>query len=619
MIYSKKMKYKKNLIVSIGILILFFCNIFKPIFIYASEYEGTIDGIYKYAKGVDDPSIKLNFGLFRGSINVKVNDEYLSGFAWGDKIGWINLSPVNGGVINNGEGILSGYATTEFGGLINFKPTGGGVMINSKGEFKGYALSEKFGKISFSCVNDNSCSIDDYKIKTDWRPKSIRKEVNPNNSTPAVIITSINTETEKKDDPDIVSTRPVPLPVVNNGQYSGGDIIKENKVTTKGELITTIRTLEDLNKNESNIDSTPDDNIISSVTPVVNTNITPINTNKSVSILIQNTAKQIKQEANIIIETPVVNISTKTVATIGIAGGSTLIVSSLTTGLLSASEFFLVFFRFWSLILAALGLRKRREPWGTVYDSITKQPLDPAYVILQDKNGEEVATSITDLDGRYGFLVPPGVYTMLAKKTNYIAPSLHLHGRNKDELYDNLYFGEEIELKKNTIINRDIPMDPQGFDWNEFAKKDKNLMKFHSPRKKLIAKISNTLFWVGLLFSICLLIAKPDIYNVGIIILYLVLSVFRFLKLKTKSFGVITDKNSGFPLSFAIIRIYSKSTHKEMFHRVADLYGHYYCLLPKGEYRIVIEKKNIDESYTNIYTLDSFISQKGILNLDFMV
>jgi hypothetical protein len=162
-------------------------------------------------------------------------------------------------------------------------------------------------------------------------------------------------------------------------------------------------------------------------------------------------------------------------------------------------------------------------------------------------------------------------------------------------------------------------MDPQGFDWNEFAKRDKNLMKFHSPRKKLIAKVSNILFWIGLLFSICLLIAKPDFYNIGIITLYIILSIFRFIKLKAKSFGVIKDKYSGFPLSFAVVRIYSISTGKEMFHRVADLYGHYYCLLPKGEYRIVIEKKNIDESYTNVHTLDSYISKNGILNLDFIV
>ena len=612
---------KKNFILLVGSIVFLLSFMLKPFGLFASESIGTIDGVYKYAKGVDDSTIKINFGLFRGSINVKIEDSYLTGFAWGDKIGWINLSPVNGGVMNDGEGNLSGYATTEFGGLINFKPADGGVIINSKGEFKGYALSEKFGKISFNCINDNSCAIDDYKVKTDWRPKSNRSDNTINNSSQAVVIPSVQIVTTPTQEIKIDTTtkKTSPLPVIDNGQYSGGDVVKENKVTEKGELVTTIRTIDSSKIQEPVL---PTDQKINDI-PIIKTNINNLEENKvsenKPTNIVQATANQIKKEATVIVETPAVNISTKTVATIGIAGGSTAIISSLTTGLLSFSEFFLVFFRFWSLALAALGIRKRREPWGTVYDSITKQPLDPAYVILQDKNGEEVATSITDLDGRYGFLVPPGIYTMIAKKTNYIAPSLHLHGQDRDELYDNLYFGEEIELTKGKTITRDIPMDPQGFDWNEFAKRDKNLMKFHSPNKKTIAKISNLLFWVGLAFSACLLIIKPDIYNISILIIYAVLSVFRFIKLKSKSFGVILDKNTNFPLSFAIVRIYSIASGKEMFHRVADQFGRYYCLLPRGEYRITIEKKNDDESYSNIYTVPSFISQKGILNTDFTV
>jgi hypothetical protein len=55
------------------------------------------------------------------------------------------------------------------------------------------------------------------------------------------------------------------------------------------------------------------------------------------------------------------------------------------------------------------GLKKKAPPWGVVYDSVTKRPLDPAYVVLKNLQGKQIASAITDLDGRYGFLVEPGV------------------------------------------------------------------------------------------------------------------------------------------------------------------------------------------------------------------
>ena len=55
-----------------------------------------------------------------------------------------------------------------------------------------------------------------------------------------------------------------------------------------------------------------------------------------------------------------------------------------------------------------------------MYDSVTKQPLDPAYVVLKDASGNELSASITDLDGRYGFLLNPGSYTIVANKNTLL-------------------------------------------------------------------------------------------------------------------------------------------------------------------------------------------------------
>jgi hypothetical protein len=154
------------------------------------------------------------------------------------------------------------------------------------------------------------------------------------------------------------------------------------------------------------------------------------------------------------------------------------------------------------LALTGLGLRKKIRPWGVVYDSITKQPLDPALVSLRNLKNEEISSAITDIDGRYGFFMEPGEYKIVVNKTNYVFPSKNLFGATRDELYDNLYFAENFKIEEfGEIISKNIPLDPVKFDWNEFAKKSKNLMKFYSKWNIIFMRISEPLLAMGLVVS----------------------------------------------------------------------------------------------------------------------
>jgi hypothetical protein len=98
----------------------------------------------------------------------------LTGYAWSSNYGWINLSPSTAGVMNNGNGVLSGYAWGENTAWIDFS----GVTIDTAGFFNGYANGNITGQISFNCANTSSCSSSDFKVRTDWRPKSVRPECN---------------------------------------------------------------------------------------------------------------------------------------------------------------------------------------------------------------------------------------------------------------------------------------------------------------------------------------------------------------------------------------------------------------------------------------------------------
>ncbi|MDE2030786.1 MAG: carboxypeptidase regulatory-like domain-containing protein [Patescibacteria group bacterium] len=307
--------------------------------------------------------------------------------------------------------------------------------------------------------------------------------------------------------------------------------------------------------------------------------------------------------------------------TAGIISGIALsLVTSVFTTPTSLSDIFNLPVRLWSLLLSALGFKKRRRPWGTVYDSVTKEPLDPAYVALLDLQGKEVATSITDIDGRYGFLAPAGQYRMVAHKTNYLFPSDKMKDKSSDELYEDLYFGDIINVNEDEgVIIKNIPMDAINFDWNEFAKQDQRLMKFYSRRDIWIVRISSALFYFGLLLTIIAVVGLPNVYNIATLVAYMVLLVFKNVTISPSSLGTVVFSENGNPVSFAIMRIFRADDNYEVAHKIVNKTGKYYCIVPNGTYYVEIEKKNLDATYSLIYTSGPIIVKKGHINNKFKV
>lgn len=290
-------------------------------------------------------------------------------------------------------------------------------------------------------------------------------------------------------------------------------------------------------------------------------------------------------------------------------------------GLLSSPlNWWLQLLRLLSSLMVAFGLKRKSKAWGTVYDSVTKQPLDPAYVMLNNTKGEEVNTSITDLDGRYGFLAEPGSYTMIANKTHYKFPSQKLAGLTNDEIYSNLYFGGDVDIsKEGDVIARDIPLDPEKFDWNEFAKRQKNLMKLYSQTEILYRQLADILFLVGFASAILSVLLAPDRTNFTIVVLYIALGILISLNIKTRTFGQVTEKDTGYPLSFAILRVFNAGLDHEMIKRVANKFGRYYILVPPGKYYLKIEKKLDDGSYSEVFTSKVINAKYGVIQNRFVV
>jgi DNA-binding beta-propeller fold protein YncE len=299
----------------------------------------------------------------------------------------------------------------------------------------------------------------------------------------------------------------------------------------------------------------------------------------------------------------------------GIALGG-LIIPSIWLMIAERSAIASIILRLWNIIPTLLGFRRRRRPWGTVYDSVTKQPLDPVYVALQDKSGNEVSTSITDIDGRYGFVTDVGSYVLDAKKGDYTFPSAKLKGQDHDELYEHLYFGEDINIDRaDSIINKNIPMDAVNFNWNEFEKaKNKKLMKFFSRWELFLARIARVVFFAGFVASVMLAFLEPHFWNYAILALYILIIVLMLSGVKPRQPGFVVERSTGYPLSFAILTVYSAMLKREVAHTIVGKTGKYHVLVPKGRYYIKLQKKTGEQTYEDIYTSESFKVRKGYID-----
>jgi len=115
-----------------------------------------------------------------GGVGLHVTDSQVTGWMWGENVGWISLSCANTascgtlpyGVAND-EGVLTGHAWGENIGWVSFScentasctTADYGVVIDPfTGEFSGRAWAENVGWVTFA-----STGAHPYQMKTAWR------------------------------------------------------------------------------------------------------------------------------------------------------------------------------------------------------------------------------------------------------------------------------------------------------------------------------------------------------------------------------------------------------------------------------------------------------------------
>jgi hypothetical protein len=259
----------------------------------------------------------------------------------------------------------------------------------------------------------------------------------------------------------------------------------------------------------------------------------------------------------------------------------------------------------------------RKKIRGVVYDTNTEEPVDPVYLSVIDlATNQEVKNQLTDMEGRFGFVLPKGHYKIVASKTNYVFPSAKLAGRVSDEVYDRLYFGEPFTVEnEDQVVTMNIPMDPTTTDWNQAEKHKTSFIQYLIKGQTKYAWLFNALFVVGFLASIMITYFYPGIWNYVMTGLYVILGLIQVYGYGPIYAGKVT--RNGMPLAGAIVRAWNPTLNHEVGKRVTEVSGGYYIIVPKADYFVTIDQKNQDGTFTRIFTSTVFHARHGCIDKKF--
>ena len=260
-------------------------------------------------------------------------------------------------------------------------------------------------------------------------------------------------------------------------------------------------------------------------------------------------------------------------------------------------------------LFGVIGRRKEDRNWGIVFDDQTHIPIQAAKIVLLNKMGKEMATTYSDKDGRFGFLVNPGTYVInIFKKDHALITDIE-----HDDVYGNLYDGKEIVIKDDYVMLSNIAMKAENIDWQEYA--DKKARQYNSKWALVKKYLFSSIYFIGFGITIIITYFYPSVFNLVMLGIYIVLFVYQTFFNK-KRFGVIKTR-TGKPIAFATVNLYDKKTSKKQNFAVTDSIGRYYLLSENGKYRLKAKGQPVSgtrfEKVSDIHVTDGIVRKDIIV------
>lgn len=269
----------------------------------------------------------------------------------------------------------------------------------------------------------------------------------------------------------------------------------------------------------------------------------------------------------------------------------TLATAVTSAGVLSSSFNLLTLLRYLFSSPILFFARRKRKEFGTIYNAITKIPIDLAIVRLLNRSEKIVKTMITDKEGRYFFSVQPGEYVITVTKPGFLFPSDYLSGKKVDGRFLDVYTGGLIEVTdKNVLVGANIPLDPS------------QDIKLSTPKRLIIERFlrmfQHLLALSGIILAIAVNIIAPTFFTLSLLGVHIVVYLITRIVVKPrrkKGWGVVSAEKTSYPIPNAVVRLFEPKYNKLVESTLTDGKGRYAFLAGPNEYFATFEKDGFEK------------------------
>ncbi|HSX42365.1 MAG TPA: carboxypeptidase regulatory-like domain-containing protein [Candidatus Saccharimonadales bacterium] len=277
--------------------------------------------------------------------------------------------------------------------------------------------------------------------------------------------------------------------------------------------------------------------------------------------------------------TAVVSAGAGLTAFLGFGPIGTLLASAFAAGAAQGSS------ALYLLFAGILPLQARRRPkWGTVRQAITGLPIAGVFVELLNGHGQPLGRNLTDKTGRYGFLVSqPGAYQI--RITNplygtYLSPLVTVTNPRVQLVMDDIVL--------LPIASRLSARLAEALSWVK------------------IAKWLGYLYWPTLLLGSALagilLFEQLSVGRLVLALIYLLFWVAKLFQLRLdRPFGVVSDRRTGRPLSYAVVQLTQAGNDHAIVHStITDEHGRFLFTVRPAEYQLIVTKAGYQNAQASL-------------------
>ncbi|MEI7741803.1 MAG: carboxypeptidase regulatory-like domain-containing protein [bacterium] len=229
---------------------------------------------------------------------------------------------------------------------------------------------------------------------------------------------------------------------------------------------------------------------------------------------------------------------------------------------------------------------------GYVYEKLeSKQAsLDGITVKLYEHTGgkHEIVSAVTDSNGNFAFVVPPGRYSVRAFKDGY--------GDSESSVaYEASYVTPVIELTKivslQEILQSSAPVAEKASQIAAQAAIQVQIIRDNPVvQRQAEVTIAPAATTVAVVNAVTIATAST-VVNTGAWFQYLFFQpILWFSRRKRKNWGSVYDSLTKMPVALAVVRLLDAATGRLLQSRVTDKQGRYFFIADTGRYKITVTK-----------------------------